>query len=225
MDCIFRDSGIIPQNYACYHCIPLEKLFLSAGCDYEEAVSCSKRIRRADSVIALEDEFRDEAIYRKIISKAWSILYLAGLPSELRKALRKLNSEVTRLERAGADLNTYLTSLSQLGGLLFGAAGSSKKNQEKLNSIGAIITETMLVKDMVKDLNSDIKTSKFNPIKGYNSVRVANLLKQTETKFNKLAEPLLNIKNIKQTPPKKRDFWEDFLYIFIPNIKRRFFSF
>ncbi len=223
MECIFRDFGIIPQNYTCYRCLPLEKLFLSTGCDYKEAVSCSKRIRRADSVLALEDEFRDEAIYRKIISKAWSILYLLGLPGELRKAVRKLNLEVTQLERTGADINTYLTSLSHLGGLLFEAASSSKKNQEKLYSIGVIITEAILVKDMIKDLGSDIKSNKFNPLKGHNSVYISNMLKQTETKFNKLAEPLLNIKNIKQRSPEKRDFWEDFLYTFIPHVKRRLF--
>ncbi|MCW3984588.1 MAG: hypothetical protein NWE96_11470 [Candidatus Bathyarchaeota archaeon] len=124
------------------------------------------------------------------------------------------------MENSGADLSTYVHRLSMLGGSLFETKSGLEQTQQKVNSISSLLIETTLLQDIILDLDSDIKNRKYNPLKGYTSVQIAKVSEQLETKFNKLTEPLINIKNTTQVPPKKRNFWEDFLNISLPKMKR-----
>ena len=204
MDCIFKIHGIVPANHFCRGCEPLNMIFGSIGYNKKEAQNQSKRILRAFQIIRLEDKYRDETKKTRYISKAISVLLMMTLPRQLQKSLQDSNIQIRDLENFEVSPTRYINRVSKMGGLIFESAAILRSQKKKLQRIGTTLSRAMLVHDMNKDLQSDLKAGKFNAFKNCSKEKAKSLTKQNTFKFIKLTKSTLITKI--ETSDKHRGF-------------------
>jgi hypothetical protein len=201
MDCIFKMNGYVPRNHVCAICEPLENLLLKSGCSGKNARDCSKTILRAFSLIKLEDTFRDESLPRKFIAKAMSVHCLIRLPRTVRNKTRETNVTVQRLESQNTDPSKYVLYIAKAGASIFDSAAKPDMSKDYLRVLGATLTGAILLQDMTKDLPSDVKTGRFNPLKSVETNFANALAKKYSEAFKNLADPVLATNNMPQDNP------------------------
>ena len=190
MDCIFKSYGFVPKNHVCFACKPLEMLLSSTGCSAEQATKYAKAILKAYRLLKIEDTVRDEKPIKRIKAKALSPFYVARTPRAIRNILKRTNLAVEMLEKSNADPLTYVEKLAHSSGEIFETAAKSKQQKEQLRAIGATLTGAIVVNDMVKDRDSDLRKGRFNPLNTRSQETTQALTKQYHNKFIKLAMPL-----------------------------------
>ncbi len=209
MNCVFKSYGYVPPNHLCIGCTPLRRILSTVGYSEAQAKEGSRTILNAFNMINYADTMRDEGVLARAKARLLILFSSRTLPVELKRVLVRVNKETARLEENDADAETYIESVSGLGGDIFESLGGTCIQRKMLRDIGMRMAGAVLVDDMVRDFDRDKINGAYNPLNNEEAEGRARIRETYVTRFRETVDPILGCGDYRGKGSLTREWIED----------------
>ncbi|MFQ6011611.1 MAG: DUF5685 family protein [Nitrososphaerales archaeon] len=127
----------------------------------------------------MDDVLRDEkSRIRRLNASIVRKTCAMRLPTDMELLVRQSSKELEKIEGEGVGLDEYVEHLSTIGGKIVSHEAKKEDERKYLWGLGSSIVATLTLRDMMRDLKSDVKNGAFNPLKNCPFQAAIDLLRQ-----------------------------------------------
>jgi len=175
----------------CIGCTPLRNILSTVGYSKAQAAKGSRTILNAFNIINYADILRDEGTLAKAKARLLMLFSSRALPVEIKQILKNVNTETSHLEEEDTAAESYIESISGLGGDIFESIGGTDIQRKMLRDIGTKMVGAIIVDDMVRDFDRDMVNGAYNPLIHESAEDRTRIQEHCTTRFRKLVDPVL----------------------------------